>query len=286
MRANSSLPSQSLSAQSGIALITVLLFLILIMIIGAIAVRQANVDLNVAASDQVGTLLMNNSDSVLAHIELVAGDENNTNTAEHRRMMSQQFGVLGHFTTNAQDKKGDQVSFCYTPKNPEMFDRENAYTRKLGNGFTSKRLACDANDSASYSSDRHTSMTQVVVRGMQDEFSDNFDRAARGTSDSGTTDKTLARIQLSSVSVLPSMSDKPAGDIQKCLGRPTGNVDDYGTDGDGNANLNDCLRNNSIPSTFVVEEGTLVDIEEGGYKGTAIINNCPNDEKCSAALAR
>lgn len=64
----------SLSSQSGIALIAVLLFLILIMIVGAIAVRQAGVDLNVATSDQVGTLLLNNSDSVLAHIEMVAGE--------------------------------------------------------------------------------------------------------------------------------------------------------------------------------------------------------------------
>lgn len=282
MRAKSSLPPQSLSTQSGIALITVLLFLMLIMIIGAVAVRQAKVDLNVAASDQVGTLLMNTSDSVLAHIELVASDENNTNTQMHRRMMSQKFGIFGYYIANSQDKVGHQVSFCYTPKSAEMFDRQNAYIRPLNNAVSATSVACNPNNTDHYASDRYTAMTQIVIKGMPDEVSDNFDRATRATSDAGTTDKTAPRTQINSISMLPSMSDKSAKDIQKCLGKPVGDASDYATD----TNLNDCLRGSNIPSTFVVEEGILLDVEEGGYKGTEIINNCEQDEKCRAALVK
>lgn len=282
MHAKSSLPPQSLSAQSGIALITVLLFLILIMIIGAVAVRQASVDLNVAASDQVGTLLLNTSDSVLAHIEVVATDKDKVNTQEYQRMMSQRFGILGHFAASDSSKIGNQVSSCYSPKNPEVFDIENAYVRKLDNNFISERFSCDANNTRDYASDRHTAMTQIIVRGMRDYFSDNFDQATRGMSDTGITDTVAMRTQINSISVLPAMSDKSASDIKKCLGHPVGNASDYKVD----MNVNDCLRGNNIPSTFVVEEGVLVVLEDGGYNGTELANNCEQDEKCRAALAK
>lgn len=282
MRSNSSLPSQSLSAQSGIALVTVLLFLILIMIIGVIAVRQASVDLNVAASDQVGTLLMNNSDSVLAHVEVVASDPKNP---QYARVMSQKFGILGHFTI-IEGKIGDQVSSCYRPTSSDMFDVTKAHVRKLGGTpFISKAKACDASRSDDYTSDRNVAMTQIIVKGMADQSSDDFNNAATGTSEGGTTENMSPRIQLNSVSVLPSMSDKSADDIQDCLGRPVGDATAYGFPAnDKNASVNDCLRNKNIPATFVVEEGLLVNDETGGYTGSSIDSPCKDDATCSPAL--
>lgn len=283
MYTKTSLPSQSLSNQSGIALITVLLFLMLIMIIGAIAVRQANVDLNVAASDQVGTLLINNSDSILAHIEIAAGDNKNP---QYQRMMSQKFGMLGYFTANHQEKIGHQVSSCYRPNAAEMFSMDRAYTRQPGGTkYVSKDKSCNADRAGDYTSDRNVAMTQIIVRGLRDDNSDDFKNAARGTTEGGVVQNASPKIQLNSVSVLPAMSDKSADDIQDCLGRPVGDATEYGfKEEEKNANVNDCLRNQNIPSTFVVEEGLLQDSER--YLGAGVNNECRNDPVCAAAMGR
>ena len=44
--------------EQGATLIVVLLFLVLIMIAGVIAVRQSNTDLKIATSDQINTVLL------------------------------------------------------------------------------------------------------------------------------------------------------------------------------------------------------------------------------------
>lgn len=260
----------SLSSQSGVALIAVLLFLILIMIVGAIAVRQASVDLNVAASDQVGTLLLNNSDSVLAHIETAAAS---TTDPQYATMMSQQNGVLGYFAVDGRNQVGHQLSFCYRPKDPKMFNIDNAPLLKPVKGGEDSYVnskACNASNSTDYTSDRMTAMTQVIVRALEDKSSDNFDNATRGTSEAGSTDSAAPKIQLNSVSVLPAMSDKSASEIQGCLSRPVGDATSYGYDN----NVNDCLRSNNIPSTFVVEEAMLKKEESRIDAGTEVENPC------------
>lgn len=291
----------SLSSQSGIALIAVLLFLILIMIVGAIAVRQAGVDLNVATSDQVGTLLLNNSDSVLAHIEMVAGEsqlstkkspqqnlspeeqaQKNQRQQQYKQIMSIKEGALGYFTVDPKSKVGDQISLCYRPTEKDLFTRSRAYTRPFGpnNSFISIDQSCNAASSVDYGSARNTAMTQIIVRGQVDELSDNFDRAATGTSQGGQTEAFSPKVQINSVSIVPSMSSKNADVIKECLGRPVGNAAEYGVTG---GNLNDCLKRQNIPSTFVVEEGTLIDSEDGGYAGDSLKDPCQDNDSCRAA---
>ena len=51
------------SHQRGAALIVVLLFLVLILLAGAIAVRQSTTDLRTATADQINTLLLQSADS-------------------------------------------------------------------------------------------------------------------------------------------------------------------------------------------------------------------------------
>lgn len=269
----------SLAHQSGLALMAVLLFLILIMVVGAIAVRQASVDLNVAASDQVGTLLINNSDSVLAHIEVAAASKG----SGYAEIMSQQHGPLGYFTVGASEKVGTQVSLCYRPSRNNVFDIKNSSVRTLGSGFVNTSIACNPNETLDYTSVRNTAMTQIIVQGLKDETSDDFIAASRGTSEGGGMDgKISPKIQVNSASVLPAMSNKPADVIQNCLARPIGNASDYGIQ-DGN--INDCLRQNNIPSNLVVEEGMLRDEEDGGYTGKEIESPCAGDTKCAAGLA-
>lgn len=267
----------SLAHQSGVALIAVLLFLFLIMIVGAIAVRQSSVDLNVAASDQVNTLLINNADSVLAHIEVSASG---ADPAAYRKIMSQREGVLGHFIVQSGGKTGEQVSLCYRSSSDKVFDVNEAHIRKLGASGSAGGKACNPNNKADYSSDRSTVMTQLVVLGLEDQLSDHFDMATRATSEAGGQDgEIVPKVQINGVSVLPSMSNKSSDVIQGCLGLPVGDAKEYKM----TENVNDCLRRNNIPSNLVVEEGFVQYIEKA--EGEVTKQSCEENSNCAGALA-
>lgn len=268
------------SHQSGIALIVVLLFLILIAIAGAIALRQSSVDLNVATNDQAGTLLLNSSDSLLAHIESVGS---NPKHPQYAKIMTERRGILGYFLVQTQSKYGHQISLCYQPNQSTLYEQNRAYIRQLGNSFLATDKACHPKKSSDYSSARNTAMTQLVVQGLEDNVSDNFAAAARGTSEGGSSNQINPKIQINSVSIIPALANASYQEINNCLARPVGNASNYGI---SNGNINDCLRNNNIPNTSLVEEGTLQKVETGGFdSGTgAIIDICANDPTCQQAL--
>lgn len=245
--------------QSGVALIVVLLFLILITIAGAIAVRQSRVDLNVATSDQAGAVMLNSSDSVLAHIEQVAG---NPQHAAYANIFSQKFGIFGHYILNPKTKIGDEISFCYRPNDRQLFSTESALIRYASGGtsVTDEGVGiCDPTNSSNYTSARQTSMTQVVLEGIENELADNFNEAQRGTSEGGSTENISPKIQINSISLLPAMSQSDSEEITTCLGRSVG-------DAGANGNINDCLRRTGIPANVVVEEGLLEVRNRGGVQ--------------------
>lgn len=268
------------SHQSGVALIVVMLFLILIAITGVIALRQSTVDLNVATSDQVGTLMLNSSDSLFAHIEAVGS---NPKHPQYAKMMAERKGILGYFLVQTQDKYNHQISLCYRPNEAALYDQSRAYIRQVGNSFLAKDKACNPKNSSDYSSARNTAMTQLVVKGLEDNVSDHFSSAARGTSEGGTSTQISPKVQMNSTSVVPALADTSYSDINTCLARPIGDTSIYNLSG---GNINDCLRNNNIPNTSLVEEGTLQKVETGGFdSGTgAIIDICANDPTCQQAL--
>lgn len=270
--------------QSGIALIVVLLFLILITIAGAIAVRQSVVDLNVATSDQVGTLILNSSDSVLAHIEQVSNtpyelnnngkpDRSKSNPA-YETMLSQNNGILGYFITDGQSRINQQFSFCYRPNEAQLFNASTAGKWLPGNPTMQpgSNSSCAPNSRADYTSARNIAMTQVSVKSIENILSDNFEDVVEGESVEVTRQSYVPQLLINSVSVLPSMSSVTANQITACLGRPSGNIADYGfnpaTAGLQGQNLNDCLKQNGIPANSVVIEGVVKDDSEGGFDVT------------------
>ena len=70
--------SLSSHTQQGAVLIVVLLFLVLIIFAGVIAVKQSTTDLRLATSDQINTLLLQSADNANQNIEQsLNGDTNN-----------------------------------------------------------------------------------------------------------------------------------------------------------------------------------------------------------------
>lgn len=273
--------------QSGIALITVLLFLVLITVAGAIAVRQGLVDLNVSTSDQAGTLMLNNSDSVLAHIEQAAGT---SGTAAYNTIMSQQNGVLGYFILNGQEKIDHQLLFCYQGSSANLFDRSQVSVWLPGNSTIQGGTAgvCNPSQASHYTSNRATAMTQIGIKGLSNVLTDNFEARETGTSADIKSQQYVPQVLINSVSVLPAMSSRSDNDIRGCLGRPMGDVSIYGftkSDDPATQNMNACLKTRGIPANSVVEEGVIKRQDEGGYESDSgdVVDACTSDDCKNAA---
>lgn len=277
--------------QAGVALIAVLLFLILITIAGVIAVRQSSVDLKVATSDQANVLMLNASDSVLADIEQTAKPAH----PNYARMLSERDGIFGYFGVQTNDKIHDQLHFCYRPADPHLFSLNKARILKNGGGYDRENAeglklgVCDSSNSNDYTSARHTTLTQVVIRALDSETAVRFEAQTRGeqagTSDVGQTPS----LSIHSVTVLPALSQADNAELKECLGRPVGdNVDrvNYGNEG-ANGNMTKCLRDNGIPSVALVEDTWMKQDVEGGVDrqtGRPKNDKCLADAECKKAL--
>lgn len=251
-------------SESGVALIAVLLFLLLIAIAGMIAVRQGSLDLRVATNEQADVLMLNSSDSVLAHIETVAGDNNH---ALRPQMMSQTRGVLGYFipiggaNADPNEKVDHQVRFCYTPNAQTFFDVERARVLLPGGGtMRTNDGACNPNNAQDYISGRNTVMTQVVTRGLTSQTADseNFKLALEGEQLGAGSTPPSSRIAMHSVSMLPGLSSAGSADIRNCMDMAVGDITNtnYGNNF-GARNLTTCLQEQGVPAKAIVEEAIL-----------------------------
>ena len=274
------IPNPMRHSQSGMALIAVLLFLILIAIAGAIAVRQSGMDLRVATSDQADALMLNASDGVLAHIETVA---DNPNDPKYRNLMSQTRGVLGYFIpvggslADPNEKVGWQVRFCYSSSSADLFNLSRSRILQVGGGIVgtgADRGRCEANKTTSYVSARNTVMTQVITRGMTGQTADTNNFKAVPTGQQAGINKSVPspRIAMHSVSTLPALSNASNDDINTCMDKAVGDVTntEYGTFGD--ENMTHCLQRAGVPATAVVEEGVIA-FDRQGCDAQTVVNN-------------
>lgn len=292
-------PSTLPTHQSGVALIAVLLFLILITIAGVIAVRQSTVDLKVATSDQANALMMNASDSVLADIEQSSIPDSNPNSVQGKRyakMISTGEGILGYFGVQPNEKVGDQLHFCYRPSSPDLFTLTNARILKYGGGYDRKGnpglvgAVCNSTDPKDYVSSRNTTMTQVAIRALNPETRNPFESNTRGQLQGNGNVQQVPVISIHSVSVLPALSKSDNNVLTECLGLPVGdnvNATTYGSKDGAKGNMSTCLRENGIPSVALVEDGRMEIAVQGGLDiDNAVPKNdgCLQDTNCEAAL--
>lgn len=249
---------QFYAEQQGFALIVVLMFLVVIIIVGTIAVRQSRTDLQVATADQANTLTLNASDSVLSYLETSIGN-------------SPQSSVLKYFLIQPQSKVGHQVSFCYRPRDERFYSLGKARIMRLGGGTNVKSddAICNPAKVDDYTSSRNVAMTQVTIAALDDtaqqRSADNFALAQTGTSDERLTDTVIPVLRLHSNSVLPAMSNVDADTIKTCLERPVDNASKYGVN-DGN--LSSCLKQHALPFSSLVEEVAIEYERKGGYNPT------------------
>lgn len=250
------------SNQRGAVLIVVLLFLILIMLVGVIAVRNSTTDLKLATSDQINTVLLQSSDSVNNKIEQSV----NGNPAEEPYQQIMSFtGIFGHYILNDSANE-DIIDFCYRPR-LEFFNIDNAVIRRsTGKLVSNDKGYCDPEQLSDYTSARNTTMTQVMVKNVSNSTGEAFGHMNLGSDSESKTAK-MFTFEVYATSVLPAYSGASEDEIKDCFEK------DASSSTDGVAK---CMTDNNIPNKLLVEQVDVANIQNSefcNYFGTGNASN-------------
>ncbi len=238
------------NGERGATLIVVLLFLVLIMLAGAIAVRQSNTDLKIATSDQINTVLLQSSDSANQKLEMMV---NGSPSSEEYRDVTSAAGVFGHFLLNP-DNATNEFIYCFNPRTKKYL-AANASVKKSTGGYWSSLSGgfCDYANANDYTSARQTVMTQMSVTVTPtNPNAPVFEHMVIGKE---VQDRTSKRYQFDvrASSALPAYKEPKVGS-DKCFEQTSINAN-VAT---GKKSLSDCMLAASTPSKMLYEQ---VDVE-------------------------
>ena len=237
-------------SERGATLIVVLLFLILIMLAGAIAVRQSNTDLKVATSDQINTILLQSSDSANQKLEsMINGKPNST---EYQDVISAS-GVFGHFLLNPTNAQNEFI-YCFNPRTKKYLAL-NATIKEVGSGYWSglNKGICDYTKAEDYTSARQTVMTQVSVTTTPPEANkESFSHVVTGKEIENRT-STKFKFDIRATAAIPAYNEPKVGN-DKCFEQTSisANV------ATNKKSLNECMLAATTPSKMLYEQ---VDVE-------------------------
>ena len=242
--------SQSANRQQGAVLIVVLLFLVLIIFAGVIAVRQSTTDLRLATSDQINTLLLQSADNANESIE--QSINGSSDSAIYKSMLSR-IGPFGHFILDPQKNIGDEYVFCFRPRG--LFLDVNKSTIKTatgGNILGSNSGYCNPAVAADYVSDRNASMAQVNI-GLAPPNSANeaFNSYTIGQ-DTGEISSQAFMFDINSTAILPAYAG--AADAAKDCFKQTSKYDNVTNKKNTIAG---CMANAGVPSTVLYEQAVV-----------------------------
>lgn len=235
------------SHQRGAVLIVVLLFLMLIMIVGVIAVRNSSTDLKLATSDQINTLLLQSSDSVNNKIEMSV---NGSPASDQYKQITGITGIFGYYIL--ENNSEDVIDFCYRPRS-SFFNIDNAVIRRnTGRLVDNTTGYCDPTKATDYTSNRNTTMTQVMVKNISATAnSGNFEHMNLGADSDEKTAK-MHTFEVYSTSVLPAYGRAKDDKIKECFEKDASDKVD---------GVIQCMNDNNIPSKMLVEQVDLANIQ-------------------------
>ncbi|WAI88802.1 hypothetical protein SC65A3_02284 [Psychrobacter sp. SC65A.3] len=235
----------SVSAQQGAVLIVVLLFLVLIILVGVIAVKQSTTDLRLATSDQINTLLLQSADNANQNIE--QGVNGNSDAEVYTDMLSRT-GPFGHFILDANSAEHEYV-FCFRPRG-RFFDinKTTINTKDGGNIVGSEVGYCNPSTPADYVSDRNASMTQVNISLTESNANNEVFRSYTIGQDSSEISSQAFMFDINSTAILPAYSGKT--DAAKDCFKKTSRVATVTKAEDA---IGGCMAKESVPSTVLYE---------------------------------
>ena len=278
------------ASQGGATLIVVLMFLLLIIAVGVIAVRNSMTSLRLATSDQVDTLLLNTSDTANMNIENIINDP--AYSSEKANMLGSS-GFFGYFlNTGATTNRGDQIVYCYRPRQDYFFKMSEATIitpsgqSKLVGGAGSSGF-CRPSQADDFVNARQNVMTQVSVTRPNTQSLPvtpfgNVPLEITISSDDPASSSPSFRVH--STSFLPALSNVSDAKITECLKKPSENADSFvaGIDEDDatqntyfGETRNECLAKIGVPAKVLVKEAKL----ENDVRSESCIDYGKGDDK-------
>lgn len=208
----SNIPSTTINNQSGAVLIVVLFTLILIMIVGAIAIKQSTTDLKVATADQVNKLLFQANDAALMKVE-----KEDRILSERRESVDTLKGYM-----SSSQREGHEVSFCVRPRSTKLFsileiselNKNNDLLANRNNGY------CNPKDNDDYVSEGRVMTQMTFVRPLTEGDEGVFYKEVEGTlSNDFEKPETGGNVTIECTtfigyvtSIIPALSQAPLGD--------------------------------------------------------------------------
>jgi len=239
------------SSERGATLIVVLLFLVLIMLAGAIAVRKSNTDLKIATSDQINTVLLQSSDSANQKLETMINGS--PTTSEYKDVVSAA-GVFGHFLLNPDNAKNEFI-YCFNPRT-KRYLTANATVREPAGGYWSSMNSgiCDYTKASDYTSARQTVMTQMSV--TVTPTNPNAERFGHVVVGKEVEDRTSKKYQfdIRATSALPAYSEPKENGACFAKTSISANV------ATGEKSLNNCMLAATTPSKMLYEQADVENV--------------------------
>lgn len=238
--------------EQGATLIVVLLFLVLIMLAGAIAVRQSNTDLKIATSDQINTVLLQSSDSANQKLETML---NGDSDSDEYKDVTSAVGVFGHFLLDDANVANEFI-YCFNPRtkkyltdNATIKEPNGGYWGGLNNGI------CDYANADDYTSSRQTVMTQMsVTTTPPNPNAERFSQMVIGKESEDRTSKKF-KFDIRATSALPAYSEPKVGS-DKCFEQTSIKANVVA----GKQSLNECLLAATTPSKMLYEQADVENV--------------------------
>ncbi len=240
------------SSERGATLIVVLLFLILIMLAGGIAVRQSSTDLKIATSDQINTVLLQSSDSANQKLEAML---NGSSTTPEYKDVTSAAGVFGHFLLNEKNSTNEFI-YCFNPRTKRYLTANATVKAKAGGYWSSlNRGICDYTNADGYTSARQVVVTQMSVTVTPPKASDErFSQMVIGKETQDRTSKKY-KFDIRATSALPAYKE-PEFSGDNCFAQ-TSVQTNVAT---GKKSISDCLLAAGTPSKTLYEQADVENV--------------------------
>lgn len=243
------------SHQSGAALIVVMIFLVAIVVVGTLAIRQGMVTLNIATNSQAQQLMLQNSDAAFFNVEI---EENIIKSLGTN-------GMFGYISGAAN--KDNELVFCYRGTDTEFFDLNTASMMIWQPGQTAPTNSqlglegyCSTTASGNfYTSGRHAVMTQVAVKFSSQAGNAPFAGYTTGSDEKVIKFENSKPVKVFAVSVMPSFSSATNAEINECFQNRMNEVSiPNGTSVPSGAvsrqSVTECLTSINVPFSSYVSE--------------------------------
>lgn len=256
----SSITTAYRSTEQGATLIVVLLFLVLITLAGAIAVRQSNTDLKLATSDQINTVLLQSSDSANQKLEMMV---NSDPTSVAYQDVVSSAGVFGHFILDENNVTNEFI-YCFNPRTVKYLAKfatvktpptvgppasAGGYWNSLNNGV------CNYSTAGDYTSARQTVMTQMSVTVTpRDPNAERFGHLVLGKEIEDRTSEKF-KFDIRASSALPAYSE-PKDSEGSCFAKTSIKANTQA----GKNSLNECMLAAKTPSKMLYEQADVANL--------------------------